>query len=144
VFANLTQLRAAGLVIGGGAFLVTQQERLAALATRHAVPAVGEYREFAAAGGLARHGTRLSRPYPLAGVYVARVLKGERPDDLPVQQSAKVELYINLKTAKALGITVPKFGISAKWLELLKEIAPEITRVAVIRDPTARSGLGEL
>jgi putative ABC transport system substrate-binding protein len=107
VFANLTKLRAAGLVIGGGAFLVTQQERLAELATRHVVPAVGEYREFAAAGGLASYGSSLTDSYRLTGVYVARILKGEKPDDLPVQQSAKVELYINLKTAKALGITVP-------------------------------------
>jgi putative ABC transport system substrate-binding protein len=107
VFANLTQLRAAGLVIGGGAFLVTQQERLAALVSRHAVPAVGEYREFVAAGGLASYGSSLTDSYRLSGVYAARILKGETPGDLPVQQSTKIELYINLKTAKTLGITVP-------------------------------------
>jgi putative ABC transport system substrate-binding protein len=107
VFANLIQLRAAGLVIGGGPFLVSQQERLGTLVTRHSVPAVGEYREFIASGGLASYGSSLTDSYRLTGVYVARILKGEKPDDLPVQQSAKVELYINLKTAKALGITVP-------------------------------------
>jgi putative ABC transport system substrate-binding protein len=107
VFANLTQLRAAGLVIGGGAFLVTQQERFAALVARHAVPAVGEYREFTAAGGLASYGSSLTDSYRLSGVYTARILKGEKPGDLPVQQSTKVELYINLKTAKALGVSVP-------------------------------------
>ena len=107
VFANFTQLRAAGLVIGGGAFLVTQQVRLAALAIRHAVPAVGEYREFVAAGGLASYGSSLTDSYRLSGVYTARILKGEKPSDLPVQQSTKVELYINLKTVKALGVSVP-------------------------------------
>jgi putative tryptophan/tyrosine transport system substrate-binding protein len=107
VFASLNQLRTAGLVIGGGPFLVTQQERLAELATRHAVPAVGEYREFVAAGGLASYGSSLIDSYRLFGVYAARILKGEKPGDLPVQQSTKVELYINLKTAKALSITVP-------------------------------------
>jgi len=107
VFANLIQFRAAGLVIGGGAFLVAKQEQLAALAVSHAVPAIGEYREFVAAGGLASYGGGSTDAYRLVGVYVARILKGERPADLPVQQSTKVELYLNLKTAKALGISFP-------------------------------------
>jgi putative ABC transport system substrate-binding protein len=107
VFAKLIQLRAGGLVIGGGPFLVARQEQLAALTVRHAVPAVFENREFAAAGGLMSYGGSTSDAYRLTGVYTARILKGEKPNELPVQQSTKVELYINLKTAKALGITFP-------------------------------------
>jgi len=107
VFANLIQLQAGGLVIGGGPFLVAHQEQLAVLAARQAVPAVGEYREFVVAGGLASYGGGITDAYRLVGVYAARILKGEKPGDLPVQQSTKVELFLNLKTAKALGITVP-------------------------------------
>jgi putative ABC transport system substrate-binding protein len=107
VFANLIQLRAGGLVIGADPFFTTRQEQLAALALRHAVPAVYENREFAAAGGLASYGGSLVDDYRLAGVYAARILKGEKPGELPVQQSTKVEMFLNLKTAKALGITVP-------------------------------------
>ena len=107
VFANLIQLRAGGLVIGGGPFLVAHQEQLAVLAARHAVPAVAEYREFVAAGGLASYGGGITDAYRLVGVYAARILQGERPGELPVQQSTKVELFVNLKTAKALGLTIP-------------------------------------
>jgi putative tryptophan/tyrosine transport system substrate-binding protein len=107
VFANLIQLRAGGLVIGAGPFFASRSEQLAALAVRHAVPAVFEYREFVAAGGLMSYGGSITDTYRLAGVYAARILKGEKPSELPVQQVTKVELYINLKTAKALGITVP-------------------------------------
>jgi putative tryptophan/tyrosine transport system substrate-binding protein len=107
VFANLIQLRAGGLVIGGDPFFTGQQELLAALAARHAVPMVYENREFVAAGGLMSYGGNLPDAYRLAAVYAARILKGEKPADLPVQQSTKVELFLNLKTAKALGITVP-------------------------------------
>ena len=82
-------------------------ERLAALTLRHAVPAIDPYREFAAAGGLISYGSDNRESYRLAGIYTGRVLKGEKPADLPVQQATKVELFINLKTAKALGITVP-------------------------------------
>ena len=82
-------------------------ERLAGLTLRHAVPAIDPYREFAAAGGLISYGSDNRESYRLAGVYTGRVLKGEKPADLPVQQATKVELFINLKTAKALGITVP-------------------------------------
>ena len=107
VFAKLIQLRAGGLVIGGGPFLIARQEQLAALALRHAVPAVFENREFVAAGGLASYGGDIVEAYRLAGVYVARILKGEKPGELPVQRSTKVEMFLNLKTAKALGLTVP-------------------------------------
>src|SRR5262245_13364816 len=107
VFAKLIQLRAGGLVIGGGPLFASRSERLGALTVRHAVPAISSYREFAVAGGLLSYGTDIGEAYRLAGIYTGRVLKGEKPADLPVQQATKVEFYINLKTAKALGITVP-------------------------------------
>ena len=107
VFANVNQLRAGGLVISAGTFFTNHSEQLAALALRHSVPAIFEYRPFVAAGGLAGYGGSITESYRLAGVYTGRILKGEKPADLPVQQSTKVELYINLKTAKALGIIVP-------------------------------------
>jgi putative tryptophan/tyrosine transport system substrate-binding protein len=107
VFAELIELRAGGLVISGGPFFTSQSEKLAALTVRHAVPAVFQYHEFAAAGGLLNYGSDATDAYRLAGIYTGRVLKGERPADLPVQQATKVELYINLKTAKALGISFP-------------------------------------
>ena len=107
VFARLIQLRAGGLVIAGHAFFTVHSEQLAALAVRHAVPTVHTERRFVAAGGLASYGGSITDSYRLAGVYTGRILKGEKPADLPVQQGTKVELYINLKTAKALGITVP-------------------------------------
>lgn len=107
VFESLIKLRAGGLVIGGGAFFNTRIEQLAALASHHAVPAIHETREFVTAGGLISYGGSIVDAYRLAGVYTGRILKGEKPANLPVQQTTKVELYINLKTAKALGITVP-------------------------------------
>jgi putative tryptophan/tyrosine transport system substrate-binding protein len=107
VFARLIQLRAGGLVIGGDALFNSRIEQLAALTARHAVPAVYQWREFAAAGGLLSYGSEVTDAYRLAGIYTGRVLKGDKPADLPVQQATKVELFINLKTAKALGITVP-------------------------------------
>jgi len=107
VFANLIQLRAGGLVIGSHVLFTAWNEQLAALALRHAVPAVYQGRKFAAAGGLASYGGSITDAYRLAGVYAARVLKGEKPGELPIQQGTKVELFLNLKTAKALGITVP-------------------------------------
>ena len=107
VFTKLIQLRAGGLVIGGGAFLISSSEQLAALTVRHAVPTVFEFREFTAAGGLLSYGADITDAYRLAGNYTGRVLKGDKPADLPVQQANKVDLVINLKTAKSLGVTVP-------------------------------------
>jgi putative tryptophan/tyrosine transport system substrate-binding protein len=107
VFAKLIQLRAGGLVIGGDPFFTSRIERLAALAVHHAVPVIYQWREFAVAGGLMSYGSDVTDSYRLAGNYTGRILKGDKPADLPVQQLAKVELYINLKTAKALGITFP-------------------------------------
>ena len=106
-FATLGRLRAGALVIGSDPFFTSRSERLAALTVRHAVPAVYEYRDFVAAGGLAGYGSHLADAYRLAGVYAGRILKGTKPANLPVQQSIKVELVINLKTAKALGVTIP-------------------------------------
>ena len=106
-FAKLIELRAGGLVISADPIFFNSMEQLANLTVRHSVPAVSPDRKFAAAGGLAGYGADNSEAYRLAGIYAGRVLKGEKPGDLPVQQATEVELYINLKTAKALGITVP-------------------------------------
>ena len=94
-------------MIGPDTLFSTSSELLATLALRHAVPTIFQYRPFAAAGGLMSYGSSDMESYRLVGVYTGRILKGEKPADLPVQQSTKVELIINLKTAKALGITVP-------------------------------------
>jgi putative ABC transport system substrate-binding protein len=107
-FASLVQLRAGGLVIVADAVFNTRSEQLAALTLHHAVPAAFQYREFAAAGGLMSYGDSATEEYRQMGVYAGRILNGEKPGDLPVQQATKVELIINLKTAKALGITVPQ------------------------------------
>ena len=107
VFAKLIQLRAGGLVVSGGQFFNSRSKQLAARALQHAVPTIFPYRDLAAAGGLMSYGTSITDAYRLAGIYTGRVLKGEKPADLPVQQATKVELIINLETAKALGITVP-------------------------------------
>lgn len=106
-FDTLLQKRAGALVIGADAFYNSHAELLAALAIRHLVPAIYEFHQFAAAGGLISYGGSIIESYRLAGVYTGKILKGDKPGDLPVQQSTKVELIINLKTAKALGITVP-------------------------------------
>jgi putative ABC transport system substrate-binding protein len=94
-------------VIGADVLFTSHIEQLAALTVRHAVPAAYQWRQFTAAGGLLSYGSDVTDAYRLAGIYVGRILKGEKPADLPVQQATKVELYINLKTAKALGISVP-------------------------------------
>jgi putative tryptophan/tyrosine transport system substrate-binding protein len=108
VFASLAQLKAGGLVIGGEPFFNSRSERLGALTRQHAVPAIYQLREFAAAGGLMSYGGSITDAYRLVGVYTGRILKGEKPADLPVQQATKVELIVNLKTAKTLGIAVPQ------------------------------------
>jgi putative ABC transport system substrate-binding protein len=108
VFAKISELRAGGLVISAGtAIFAGRSAQLAALAARHAVPSVGTNRTFVMAGGLTSYGADIVDAYRLTGGYVGRVLKGEKPADLPVQQATKIELRINLKAAKALGITVP-------------------------------------
>jgi putative ABC transport system substrate-binding protein len=107
VFERLVQLRADALVIGADAFLSGRSVQLAALAARHAVPTISPYRAFAVAGGLMSYGGSNIDASRLTGVYTGRILKGENPADLPVQQSTKVEFTINLKTAKALGLAVP-------------------------------------
>jgi putative ABC transport system substrate-binding protein len=106
-FDSLVRLRAAGLVIGGDPFFNSRAEQLGALSARHAVPAIYETPEFAAGGGLASYGGSIEDAYSLLGAYTGRVLRGEKPGDLPVRRVTRVELIINLKTAKALGITVP-------------------------------------
>jgi putative ABC transport system substrate-binding protein len=107
VFAGLRDLRAGALVIGTDALFTNRREQLASLAIRHAVPAMYENREFAAAGGLMSYGGSFTEAYRQLGIYAGRILKGEKPANLPVQQATKIELTINLKTAKALGLTVP-------------------------------------
>jgi putative ABC transport system substrate-binding protein len=103
----LTELRADGLVIGGDAFFTRHVKQLAELTVQHAVPAIYQYREFAAAGGLMGYGTNIMDAHRLLGISAGRILKGDKPADLPVQQATtKVEMYINLKTARALGITI--------------------------------------
>src|SRR5262245_5787174 len=107
VFATLIQLQVGALVIGADPFFSSRLEQLAALTVRHAVPTVYQSREFTAAGGLMSYGASFTDTFRAAGVYTGRILKGDKPADLPVQQVVKVELIINLKTAKALGLTVP-------------------------------------
>jgi putative ABC transport system substrate-binding protein len=107
VFATLTERRAGGLVIGTDAFFTSRTEKLAALALRYRIPTIYQWREFVAAGGLMSYGGDFADSYRMGGVYTGRILKGEKPADLPVQQATKLELFINAKTAKALGLTVP-------------------------------------
>jgi putative ABC transport system substrate-binding protein len=107
VFARLAELKAGGLVIGTDGLFISRGEELGALAARHAVPAIFQFRSFAAAGGLMSYGGSLAEMYRQSGIYTGRVLKGEKPADLPVQQVTKVELILNLKTAKALGLSIP-------------------------------------
>ena len=108
VFASMVQIQVGALVINNGPLFLSRVEQLAALTVRHALPAISAYREFTAAGGLMSYGGSLADAYRLTAVNVGRILKGERPANLPVQQATKVELFLNLKTAKALGLTVPQ------------------------------------
>ena len=107
VFASLPQLRAGALVIGSDLFFTSRSEQLAGLTVRHAVPSIYQFREFAAAGGLMSYGGSSTDWGYQGGIHTGRILAGAKPADLPVQQATKVELFINLKTAKALGLTFP-------------------------------------
>ncbi len=106
-FTKVTELRVDALVIGSDALFNSRSKQLGALAARHGVPTVYQNHEFAEAGGLMSYGGDLRETFRLQGRYASRILKGEKPADLPVQQSTKFELVINVKTAKALGLNVP-------------------------------------
>jgi putative ABC transport system substrate-binding protein len=107
VFESLSQVQAGGLVIGANAFFFSRRDQLVGLAARYSVPTVYPWREAVVAGGLMSYGANVAEAYRLAGNYAGRILKGEKPADLPVQQSTNTELVINLKTAKSLGLTFP-------------------------------------
>ncbi len=107
IFTTVGQLRAGGLVISNMGLFNGRSEQLGALALRYAVPTIFQYREFAAAGGMMSYGSNVLDAFREMGIYTGRVLKGEKPAELPVKQATKVELIINFKTAKALGITIP-------------------------------------
>jgi putative ABC transport system substrate-binding protein len=107
-FATFSQQRVGAVLVSNGVFFNPRTEQLAALASRHALPAIFTYREFALAGGLMSYGTSNSSVWHQVGIYAGRILKGDKPADLPFEQSTKLELLINLKTAKALGLTIPE------------------------------------
>jgi putative ABC transport system substrate-binding protein len=116
-FAALVQHKAGGLIVAADPFLLGRSEQILTLAARHALPAIYPVRDFSIAGGLMSYGSSLTEAYREAGVYTGKILKGAKPRDLPVQQSTKVELVINLKTAKTLGVDVP-----ARLLALAQEV----------------------
>ena len=107
-FASFSQQGVGAVWVGQSTFYTQRMEQLAALAASHRLPAMFPYREYAMAGGLMSYGTSLGDLYHQAGIYTGRILKGEKPADLPIEQATKIELVINLKTAKALGLTIPE------------------------------------
>jgi len=118
-FANLMRERASALVVGAGGFFTSQRGQIIALAARHAIPAIYGFREYSLDGGLVSYGNDIPDAFRRAGIYAGRILKGEKPADLPVVRSTKFELIVNLKTAKALGLNVP-LGLQQRADELLE------------------------